>query len=132
MVLPLAFWMSLNSWVRLAGTVIFAVHVLAAFQQQQGCHHLGQAGHIPLLVGVLFQNGFVDVGVEQIDRLASRSVWMGMWYAASPGRTRVRASAAVSSRAAARRKNVLHKRILQRKLPASMNQKLKHYIKRIP
>ena len=47
----------------------FAVQVLAALQQQQGGHHLGQAGHILLLVGVLGQDGLAGVGVEQIHRL---------------------------------------------------------------
>ena len=44
------------------------IQVLAAFQKQQGGHHFGQAGNVALLVGVLFQDGFVDVRIEQIDR----------------------------------------------------------------
>ena len=46
------------------------VQVFAAFEKEQGRHHLGQAGDIPLLPGVLVQDGLVDVCVEQIDRLA--------------------------------------------------------------
>ena len=48
----------------------FAVQVLAAFQQEQGRHELGQACHILLLVGVLAEDGLTGVCVEQIDRFS--------------------------------------------------------------
>ena len=43
------------------------VQVLAAFQQQQGGHHLGQAGHAALLTGILVQQHLAGDGVDQID-----------------------------------------------------------------
>ena len=45
------------------------LHVQAALQIEQGGHHLGQAGHIAGLVGVLFQDGLAGVEVEEVDRL---------------------------------------------------------------
>ena len=47
----------------------FTVQILAAFQQQQGRHELGQAGNILLLVSILVQDGLAGVGVEQVHRL---------------------------------------------------------------
>ena len=46
------------------------VQIFAAFEEEQGRHHLGQAGDVALLVDVLFQDGLVDVRVEQVDRFA--------------------------------------------------------------
>ena len=45
------------------------VHVLAAFEEEQGCHHLGQAGNVPRLPGVLVQDGLAGVQIEEVDRL---------------------------------------------------------------
>ena len=107
------------------------VHVLAAFQKQQGCHHLGQAGNVALLVRVLFQNGLVDVRVEQIDRLALVHSLDGHFVCGQTGQDKGQGQRCgqQQGRRPAEESRVLHKRILQRKLPASLNQKLKHYIK---
>ena len=43
------------------------VKVLAAFQQQQGGHHLGQACHAALLPGVLVQQHLAGDGVDQVN-----------------------------------------------------------------
>ena len=45
------------------------VQVLAAFQQQQGRHHLGQAGYIAGLVGILGQQRLAGIGIEQVHGL---------------------------------------------------------------
>ena len=44
------------------------LQVQAALQIEQGGHHLGQAGDVAGLVGVLLQDGLAGVQVEQIDR----------------------------------------------------------------
>ena len=96
------------------------VHVLAAFQKQQGCHHLGQAGNVALLVCV-----------EQIDRLALVHGLDGHFVCGQTGQDKGQGQRCgqQQGRRPAEESRVLHKRILQRKLPASLNQKLKHYIK---
>ena len=44
------------------------LQVQAALQIEQGGHHLGQAGDVAGLVGVLLQDGLAGVQVKQIDR----------------------------------------------------------------
>ena len=44
------------------------LQVQAALQIEQGGHHLGQAGDVAGLVGVLLQDGLAGVQIEQIDR----------------------------------------------------------------
>ena len=63
----------------------FTVQILAAFQQQQGRHKLGQAGNILLLVSILVQDGLAGVGVEQVHRLGLAGGLDGHGIYARPG-----------------------------------------------
>ena len=52
-----------------SGNGDLSIHILAALKEEQGRHHLGQAGDVPLLVGVLAKDGLAGVQIEEVYRL---------------------------------------------------------------
>ena len=107
MVVPLAFWISLNSCVRSVGTVTSPFRSLPLSTSSRAVISLVRLATYFCWSAFWFRMVLPVSALNRYTASVSVAVWTGMGYTANTGSTAERATANVSTSAARRRQNVL-------------------------
>ena len=106
MVVPLAFWISRNSWVSAVGTVTSPFRSLPLSSSSRAVMSLVRLATYCCWPAFWFRMVLPVSALNRYTASVSLAVWMGMGYTARPGSAAAAASASVSTSAVMRRKMV--------------------------